>query len=266
MSTTTYIKPKHHRNLDGNNILIKKVHNYYRTGGIEQPQTGGGVKWVGKTFVNIPKRIEDDAVVQGDERLAYIKWDEMELREAVWDKDLKKRVFYKTKEKMDRDFYKVYKKVYDVEVIVQSPFKNKVWNWETKVEEEVEFEEGTTATLSSFPVSRLKVLLETLELDEGVELVDGKDKAGNPAKVKPFDWEDGVKFKLEGKFVGMRVRGEGMDTKYTFKEGKEFEYTSTEEVATPKAPKETAETKMKAKLSSYVPLEEEIDLADVPFL
>ena len=55
-------------------------------------------------------------------------------------------------------------------------------------------------------------------MDSGVQFVDGKDKLGNPAKVKPFDWEDGVKNQLEGKFIQMRVKGTGLETKYIFKE------------------------------------------------
>jgi len=128
MSTTTYIKPKHHRRLDGNNFRVNKVYNYYRVGGIETT-INGVTKWVGKTFINIPSRIEDEAIVQGDERLAHLEGDEYELREAIWDKELKKRVFYKLKNvKLDRDFYKVYKKVYDVEVVIGGEFSNLVWD------------------------------------------------------------------------------------------------------------------------------------------
>ena len=56
-------------------------------------------------------------------------------------------------------------------------------------------------------------------------MVNGKDRAGNPALVKPFDWEDSLKNSLENKFVKVRVRGTGMDTKYTFTEGSEFSIT-----------------------------------------
>ena len=50
----------------------------------------------------------------------------------------------------------------------------------------------------------------------------GKDKAGNEAMVEVYDWEDTLKNVLEGKFVKMKVSGEGMDTKYMFQEGKAF--------------------------------------------
>jgi len=40
--------------------------------------------------------------------------------------------------------------------------------------------------------------------------------------VRPFDWEDGLRKELEGKYAKVKVRGEGMDTKYSFKEGTPF--------------------------------------------
>lgn len=222
MATTTYIKRKNQKNLDGNTMKVVKVYNFYRDGGLEVKQSDGSMKYVGKTFVNIPKRIKDAIVIQGDEQLKYIEGDEMEFREVVWDKELKARTFVKYNGKMDKDFYSTYKKVYDVEVVVKDEFKNPVWDSEAKSEVVKTFEGGVSATLNSFPVGRLKNLLESLELDTGIEKVKGKDKAGNEAMVMPFDWEDGVKNKLEGKFFSMRVRGEGLDTKYSFKEAPEF--------------------------------------------
>ena len=63
-----------------------------------------------------------------------------------------------------------------------------------------------------------------MDEDKGeiVPMKEGKDKAGNDAMVEVYDWEDELKNVLEGKFVKMKVSGEGMDTKYIFQEGKEF--------------------------------------------
>ena len=66
-------------------------------------------------------------------------------------------------------------------------------------------------------------MIEALELDSDVELVDGKDKLGNPAKVRPFDFEDNLVDELQGKYVKFKVRWEGIDTRYQFKEGKQFD-------------------------------------------
>jgi hypothetical protein len=46
----------------------------------------------------------------------------------------------------------------------------------------------------------------------------------------PYDWEDKLVGELVGKFITFKVRGTWLDTRYTFKEGKEFEVTpSTKE-------------------------------------
>ena len=60
-------------------------------------------------------------------------------------------------------------------------------------------------------------------MDGDVVMRDGKDKLGNPAKVRPYDFEDAIVPQLLGKFIKFKVRGEGIDTRYTFKEGKEFD-------------------------------------------
>jgi hypothetical protein len=229
MATTAYIKNKNLRKLDENTFLIKKVYPSYRDGGLETKQPDGTVKYVGKTFVYVPKRIKDEVVLQGDEQLKFIQGDEMELREAVWDKELKTRKFVKVKQKLDKDFFSTYKKVYDVEVAVKSGFTIPVWDKDAKKEVDTKFDDGVSATLVAFPAGRLKNMIEALDLDKGIQLVQGKDKAGNDAMVRPFDWEDTVKNKLEGKFVEMRVRGTGLDTKYSFREGKEFVELNTAE-------------------------------------
>ncbi len=207
MATSIYIKKKYHRLLDGNSFKINKVYNFYREGGLEVPQVGGGVKYVGKTFVNCPSRITDEVVIQGDEQLKPVAGESMSFREVIWNKDLKQREFHKYNGKLDKDFFSTYKKVYDVEIVIKDSLTlPAVWDSEAKAEVEKTFEGGVSATLNAFPVGRLKNLIESLDLDSGVQLVSGKDKAGNPAMVKPFDWEDGVKNTLEGKFVQMRVR------------------------------------------------------------
>ncbi len=203
-------------------MKVVKVYNFYRDGGLEVKQPDGSMKYVGKTFVNCPKRIKDNVVIQWDEQLKPVEGEEMEFREVVWNKEIKARTFVKYTGKFDKDFYSTYKKVYDVEVVVKDSFKNPVWNKDAGAEVMVTFEGGVSATLNSFPSGRLKNLLESLELDTSIEKVKGKDKAGNEAMVMPYDWEDSVKNNLEGKFFSMRVRGEGLDTKYSFKEAPEF--------------------------------------------
>lgn len=133
------------------NFRINKVYNFYRDGGLE---VNG--KYLGKTFVNIPNRIKDKVILQGDEQLKYIEGDVMELRESIWNKETKQREFHKYTGKFDKEFYATYKKVYDVEVTVKEEFDNPVWDKEKLAEVNTTFSEGTTATLNSFPVGRLR--------------------------------------------------------------------------------------------------------------
>lgn len=234
-------------------MRINRVYNYYREWGLE---VNG--KYVGRTFINCPKRIVDEAVVSGDERLKPIEWDEFVLREAKWDKELKQRVFYKFSDKMDRDFFSTYKKVYDVEVVVKEDVEIPQWNGEAEIPTTIEW--GSTIVLKAVPSGRLKKILETFELDSKIEKVDGKDKAWNPAKVLPFDWEDEVKNGLEWKFFSMRVRGTWLDTSYSFKEIVPFliEQNTSSDSADPLRATKT-------KVSKYVPIPDEIDISDIPF-
>lgn len=217
---TAYVKPKYVRKLDGKNIRINKVFNAYRSGGLE---IGG--KWVGKSFVYFPKRITDDVIASGDERAKYAPGDElaMELREKSYNREAGRFEFTRVKEKLDGEFFKTYKKVFDVEVTLGETVSIPTWDKVAKQEVNSEFGIGETLMLQEFSAGKLKTLLEDLELDSHVELVDGKDKMGNAAKVKPYDWEDNLRKELEGRFVVIRVKGEGMDTKYKFKDGVPFE-------------------------------------------
>lgn len=206
-----------------------------------------------------PSRITSDVILSGDEQLKPIEGDTFSLRELIWNNGA--REFHKYTGKLDKDFFGTYKKVYDIEVVIKESFKNTVWNKDTKQEEEVEFFEGTSATLNAFSAGRLRNLIESLDLDEGLVLIDGKDKLGEPTLVKPYDWEDLYKAKLEGKFVSMRVRGTGLDTKYSFKEVSAFPITETVPVApTVNTPKVNTPAN-----SKYVPLDDEITVSDIPF-
>ncbi len=217
---TAYIKSKYVRKLDGKNIRINKVFNAYRSGGLE---IAG--KWVGKSFVYFPKRITDDVIASGDERAKYVQGDElaMELREKSYNREAGRFEFARVKEKLDGEFFKTYKKVFDVEVTLGESVSIPTWDKVAKQEVNSEFGIGETLMLQEFSAGKLKTLLEDLELDSKVELVKGNDKMGNEAMVKPYDWEDDLRRELEGRFVVIRVKGEGMDTKYKFKDGVPFE-------------------------------------------
>lgn len=222
---TTYVKRSQHKLLGEQSLKIKKVFNHYRSGGLE---VAG--KYVARQFVYFPKRLSDEVVISGDERAKLTPADEgnMELRERKWNKETRQFEFHKVKDKLDKEFYATYKKVYDVELFNSQDVTLPLWDSASKTEILTLVPAGSDVFLKEFPASRLKALLEALDLDASIQLVDGKDKAGNPAKVKPYDWEDDVKELLNDKYFSFKVRGEGLDTTFTFKEGKEFDITSDE--------------------------------------
>lgn len=115
-----------------------------------------------------------------------------------------------------------------------APSKDATFNiWDSGMQKEVPVTMGlgNTFTLRGVPASRVIGMLEAHDLDANVELVDGKDKTGNPAKVRPYDFEDNLINDLAGKFIKFKVRGEGMDTRFTFKEGEEFDPTAMPEAS-----------------------------------
>ena len=120
------------------------------------------------------------------------------------------------------DMKKLFKKVYDVDIAPSLDCKFKVYDSQIKQEVEVEFGLGNTFTLKAVSASRVIGMIEALDMDADVVLVDGKDKTGNPAKIRPYDFEEAIAPNLAGKFLSFKVRGEGMDTRYTFKEAPSF--------------------------------------------
>ena len=206
-----YIKKKFHKNIEKTPFKINKVFSHYFSGGLEVDG-----KWRGRTFIYFPKRITDDVIVSGDERAKPQGKEEMQLRERVWNKADKRMEFHKFKDATNRDFYKAYKKVYDVEITLGWDVVIPLWDGKQEVETTVS--SGETVVLSEFPASRLRQLLELIESDSKIEKIEGVDKTGKPVKSLPFDWEDSVKSDIEGRFISFRVSGEGMDTRYLFKE------------------------------------------------
>jgi hypothetical protein len=222
------------RQFSGKNIAIKEVYSSYRAGGID---ING--KFQFKNFKYFPKSDKETLTTSDIKDLPKednIK--NLELREVIWVG--KQPSFQKITQKINREFFATYKKVFDVHVYLEE---------ETKVHRYKDVYESTDEVIiSGVGAGKIKKLLEDLELDVDVELIDGRDKAGNPAKVFPYDYEDSLISKLKGKFIVMRVRGEGLDSKYSFKSGNEFTLPTAEVF-----PEDTFYK------------EEEIDLSSIPF-
>ena len=247
------VRKANHKLLSKVNLKVLNVFPNYRSGGLE---ING--KYVGREFVYFPKRIADEVIFNKDVRAKQEEGEELELREKKWNKEERRFEFSKVKDKKDRDFFSVYKKVYDIEVVSSDDVVLPVWDKDIKVYVDTEVKAWETIILQWVPASRVKAMLELFELEEGIEKIQGKDKGGNDAMVLPYDWEDLVKDKLVGKFFSFKVSGEGLDTKYIYKEGKEFE--TQEEDNTFSAPVAKVEEK---KIPKYA--DEVINIEDLPF-
>ncbi len=208
-------------------FLILKVYKPYRYGWDDNVRKF-------RTFINFPSRIDDEVVYSWDTRAKIVEWDVMMPREQIWDNEAKKFCFKKIV--ANRDFYKAFKKVFDVDVAPSSDVKFKIYDSKLKQDVDVTMGLGNTFTIKAVSAPRVIGMLEAFDLDANVPLVDGKDKLGNPAKVRPFDFEEPLVDGLRWQFIKWKVRGEGIDTRYTFKEGKSFD-----------------------------PMKEEIKIEDIPF-
>lgn len=197
------------RALNDKPILILKVYKPYRHGWDDNIKKF-------RSFYNFPSRLSEEVIYSWDESAKIKEGDTFSLREKFWDGDMKKFGFRKIK--FDGAMYKAFKKVFDVDIAPWADANFKVYDSQLKQEVEATFGLGNTFTLKAVSASRVIGMIEALELDSDVVLVDGKDKTGNPAKVRPYDFEDAIVPKLAGKFLKPKVRGEGMDTRYTFKE------------------------------------------------
>lgn len=174
-----------------------------------------------RSFYNFPKRITDDVVFSGDERAKIQEGDEFELREKYWDDSAKKFAFKKFVPY--QGFTKMAKKVFDVDITPSSDVSFNIWDNSIKQEVPVKFGRGSTFTIKALGASKIISAIEALDLDAGVQLVERKDRTGNLVKARPFDFEDAIAKSLAGKFVSFKVRGSGMETRYSFKEANEFD-------------------------------------------
>jgi hypothetical protein len=187
------------RNLNGKEFRIDKVNKPYRKGFDETTKRF-------RSFYAWPK--DDRQVIEsGDEKSiengASASFDN--CREKIWNKTAKKMEFHKYPIKDKSAFYKGFRKVFDVRITLKDTATFEKWD-KTQVDAKSVMCEAVSASI-------IKNAIETLT-DVTVPLIDGKDKVGKPAKVKPFDWEDSHVKALEGVYAKLKVTGEGMDTKY----------------------------------------------------
>lgn len=230
-----YTKGSYLGKLSGKTIKVNAVYFPYFSGDEHNWLKGADGKLINKpnvrNFIKFPARITDEVVSDYKEDYKRIGEEAMELREKIYDPSLGKYTYVKVKEKITREFYKTYKKVFDLAVDIDSPIE--ISRWDKDAQQNVTEKVANNVVFQGVSASKIKTMLEFLSLDEGIQLVDGKDKLGNPSMVKPFDWEDTIKDSLAGKFVKVKVTGSGIDSKYIFTEGKEFTPVANEVPDTP---------------------------------
>lgn len=215
------IKTNNLRAFHNKTFLVKKVYNAYRDWWLDN-----GTTKTHRTFKYFP--FHDIDVLKGktpemekvSEDFKNLKpGDKQELREQIWENGFPS--FHKVKDKMDGEFFKTWKKVFDLEIETEQPMEVDAWDKDIGKTKKSD----TEFNITTVSAGKLKSLLRGI-MDEDkwevVPMVQGKDKAGNEAMVEAYDWEDSLKNIAEGKYVKVKVSGEWMDTKYMFQEGKEF--------------------------------------------
>lgn len=172
-----YIKASSFRQLQKSPFVIKTVYPKYQSGGIMM-----GDKFVGRTFV-----YDEDK----------------KLKEKKWDDEAKAFVLVDFSDiKVDRDFYKTYKKVFDVAIVTD----NEVTVKEKRKGEMVEVV-GTEFVVKGLGAYKLQEMLKE-DFDIDVEM-----NGDRPV----FDWEDNLVKRLEGSKFQMKVTGKMLETSYKFK-------------------------------------------------
>lgn len=230
-----YVKGSNLSKLSGKTVKVNAVYFPYFSGDEHNWLKGADGKLINKpnvrNFIKFPSRITQDVISDYKEEYKRIGDEPMELREKIYDSSLGKFTFVKYTEKVTREFYKTYKKSFDLCVDIDSPIE--VTRWDKDAKQDVTEKVANNVVFQGVSASKIKTMLEFLGLDETIQLVEGKDKLGNPSMVKPFDWEDTTKDALAGKYVKVKVTGSGIDSKYIFTEGKEFAPVKDEVVDTP---------------------------------
>ena len=222
------IKSSQFRNLEPTKVLIKNIYPSYRFGWVESERTF-------HTFIYFPDSCTADVVYSGDEGTKPQDGEtKMHLRKQEWDDNAGKFKFTKVAPP-NLEFFKLYKKVYDVELMLDTPVTIPVWDKEARQEVNYTTTGWETIRLTALPASRLQAIAQSMMLTKWIEKKDVtfKDRLTWETKTEkrlPFNWEDDILGEMIGKAFEFAVNGSGLDTKYSFREVPAFEEVEKKEL------------------------------------
>lgn len=215
------IKYSQFRNLEPSQILIKDIYPAYRSW-----WNDGESKT--KSYIYFADTVTKDVVYQWDESIDYgDKESRTHLRLQEWDNELRKFKFTKVAPPT-RDFFQMYKKVFDVDVVIQSPCKIQVWDNDSRSMVDYTVDAWEEVRLIALPAKKIQDIASSMMLTKWIEKVEVEVKdrvTGEVTKTKklPFNWEDGILGSMIGKAFEFSVDGVKLDTKYAFREVQAFE-------------------------------------------
>lgn len=205
------------RKLEGNTIGILKVFPPYRYWFEEATRKF-------RSFYNFPSRLTAEVVYSWDPEAKVREGDTFVLREKFWDDEAKKFGFKKAT--TFKGFNQLFPKVFDVDVTIKDTTKFEVYDSSIKERVQVGLGLGNTFTLEAVGASKIRAIMEVFDIERSIPLVDKKDRlTWEVVKWLPYDWEDGKIGELAGKFISFKVKGEKIETRYTFKEASPFDPT-----------------------------------------
>ena len=206
------------RQFSGMTFKLEEVYMDYRTGWFEKDG-----KNLSRTFKKFPITSVAKYVNWSEEIKnlpKYSETKELEYREQIWNEWTCE--FHKVSQ--DSIDTKVFKKVFDIRI--SFPETIEVVKY-VKDGQEVK-ESNFSVVVQGVSASKVKDMIRAV-VDEPIPMKEGKDRATWEKIMKEvYGFEDTMKELLKGKFVKMKVSGQGMDTKYIYSEGKTFK--SMEEV------------------------------------
>lgn len=213
-------------------------------------------------FYAFPKTIKEEVIKDSSlMSTEYFSPKDHDLRKKAYDNDQKCYTYTKTeftpefKAMFNKNFYDVTIESKDYTSFTFKKPKPDGKNPDGSIkwlEEDVEVSD-CEFSIYGLGENKLKDLMLTMELDVGVELIDGKDKTGEPCKRLPYSFVHDTKDKLLNKPFSFRTTGTPGTTelKYIFKEVADFTSAKT-----------TADNTFNADRMSTV---DELTIADITF-